>query len=53
MTDAEIRNRAEIAMRALDALEGMGDEDEQRGTLDSLIQGVNDHPLSDRKKFRE
>lgn len=52
MTEAEIRARAKEAIRALDALDDMGDEDEQRATLDALIEGVNAHPLSDRKRFR-
>lgn len=52
MTDAEIHTRAETAIRALDALDDMSDEDEQCATLDVLIQGINDHPLSERKRFR-
>jgi len=47
----EIRQRAEASIRALDALDDMGDEDEQRATLEALIEGIDAHPLSDRKRF--
>jgi excisionase family DNA binding protein len=52
MTDAEIRARAEIAIRALDAVADMGDEDEQRQTLDALMEAIDAEPLSNRKRFR-
>ena len=52
MTDAEIRARAEIAIRALDALDEMGDEEEQRQTLEALMKAIDEEPLSDRKRFR-
>ncbi len=52
MTDEEIRLRAEAAIRALDALDDMGDEDEQRQTLDALMEGIDADRLSDRKRFR-
>ena len=51
MTDAEIRARAEVAIRALDAIDDMGDAEEQRQTLDALIEALNADPLSDRKRF--
>ena len=52
MTDAEIQARAAVAIRALDAVADMGDEDEQRQTLDALMKAIDAEPLSDRKRFR-
>jgi hypothetical protein len=52
MTEEEIRARAEAAIRALDALDDMGDEDEQRETLEALIKAIDEEPLSYRKRFR-
>jgi hypothetical protein len=52
MTEAEILARAETIARGLDALDDMGDEGEQRATLNALIEGINAHPLSNRKRFR-
>ena len=52
MTDAEVRSGAVEIARGLDALDDMGDEDEQRQTLEALIQAVDEDPLSDRKRFR-
>jgi hypothetical protein len=53
MTEAEIRARAEEAIRALDALDDMGDEEEQRETLEFLMKALNEEPMSYRKRFRE
>jgi hypothetical protein len=47
----ELRERAEAAIRALDAIYDMGDEAEQRATLEALIEGIEAHPLSYRKRF--
>ncbi len=52
MTDDEIQARNEIAIRALNAIDDMGDQEEQRRTLEALIKAVDDEPLSDRKRFR-
>ena len=52
MTDDEIRARNEIAIRALNAIDDMGDEEEQRQTLEALMKAVDEEPLSDRKRFR-
>ena len=52
MTDAEVRARAEVAIRALDAIDDMGDEEEQRQTLEALMEAIDAEPLSDRKRFR-
>lgn len=50
--DAEIRSRAAEVARALDEISEMGDEQEQRKTLASLMAGMNADPLSDRPRFR-
>jgi hypothetical protein len=52
MTDAEIRARADEIARGLDALDEMGDEEEQRQTLEALMKAIDEEPLSDRKRFR-
>jgi hypothetical protein len=53
MTDEEIRARAAEIARGLDALDEMGDDEEQRQTLDALIKAIDEEPLSDRKRFRQ
>jgi hypothetical protein len=52
MTDEEIRARAAEIARGLDALDDMGDEEEQRQTLDALMKAIDEKPLSARKRFR-
>lgn len=52
LSEAEVRLRAEVAIRALDDVMQMGDEQEQRATLDALMQAIDEEPLSDRKRFR-
>ncbi len=52
MTDEEIRARAADIARGLDALDEMGDEEEQQQTLDALMKAIDDEPLSARKRFR-
>ncbi len=52
MTDAEIRARADAIARGLDALDDMGDAEEQRQTLEALIKAIDQEPLSGRKRFR-
>ena len=52
MSQEEIRARAAEIARGLDALDEMGDEHEQRKTLDALIKAVDEEPLSDRRHFR-
>jgi hypothetical protein len=51
MTDDEVRRHAEDVIRALDALDDMGEEEEQRQTLEDLIRAIDSEPLSDRKRF--
>ena len=53
MTDEEIRARATEIARGLDALDDMGDEEEQRQTLDGLMKAIDEEPLSDCKRFRQ
>jgi hypothetical protein len=52
MTDEAIRARATEIARGLDALDGMGDEEEQRQNLDALMKAIDKEPLSARKCFR-
>jgi hypothetical protein len=52
MTDEEIRVRNAEAIRALDEIATIGDEEEQRATFDALMVAIDDEPLSDRKRFR-
>jgi excisionase family DNA binding protein len=52
LSPEEARLRAEEALRALDDVAAMGDEEEQRATLDMLMQALNEEPLSDRPRFR-
>ena len=52
MTDAELQARAIEIARGLDALDDMGDKEEQRQTLEALIKAIDEEPLSDRKRFR-
>ena len=44
MTDEEIRRRNQEAIRGLQSLDDMGDEDEQRETLDALLKGLEENP---------
>jgi hypothetical protein len=46
MTDAEIRARSEEITRGLDALDDMGDVEEQRQTLEALMKAIDEEPLS-------
>ncbi len=48
-----LRERAIEVARGLDALDQMGDEDEQRQTLDALVKGIDEEPLSARPRFRQ
>ena len=52
MTDEEIRARAVEIASGLSALDEMGDEEEQRQTLDALMKAIDEEPLSARKRFR-
>ena len=52
MSEEEILARAAEIARGLDALDDMGDEEEQRQTLDALMKAIDEEPLSARKRFR-
>jgi hypothetical protein len=52
MTEDEARRRAEEAIRGLEALNDMGDEEEQRRTLEFLMEAIDEDRLSYRKRFR-
>ena len=52
LSEEEVRRRNAEAIQALDALDDMGDELEQRATLDALMAALNEGPLSDRPRFR-
>jgi hypothetical protein len=45
MTEEEIRVRNQEAIRGLEALDDMGDEDEQRETLDAIMKALDENPL--------
>ena len=49
MTVEEIRARAIEIASGLDALDDMGDQAEQRQTLDALIKAIDEEPLSPRR----
>ena len=53
MTIEEIHAQAAEIARGLDALDEMGDEQEQRQTLDALMKAVDEEPLSPRRRFRQ
>lgn len=52
-TAEEQRRHAENALRMLDSLLEMGDEQEQRETFEALRRGIDENRLSDRKRFHE
>jgi hypothetical protein len=51
LTEDEIRQRNALALAALEAVEEIGDDAEQRETLDYLIRVVDEDRLSDRLRF--
>lgn len=51
MSEAEVRARAAAIARGLGALDDMGDQAEQRETLDFLMTAVDEDRLSDRRRF--
>jgi len=53
MTVEEIHAQAVAIARGLDALDDMGEEDEQRQTLDALMKAIDEEPLSPRRRFRQ
>jgi hypothetical protein len=53
MTVEEIHAQAVEIARGLDALDDMGDEEEQRQTLSALMKAIDEEPLSPRRRFRQ
>jgi hypothetical protein len=53
MTVEEIQAQAVEIARGLNALDDMGDEDEQRETLNALMKAIDEEPLSPRRRFRQ
>jgi hypothetical protein len=51
LTEDEVRERNARALAAVDAIEQIGDDAEQRETLDDLMRGVDEDRLSDRPRF--
>jgi len=51
MADEEERRRAAEALRALDLLAIMGDDEEQVETFAALVEAVDRDRLSDRRRF--
>lgn len=51
LTPEEIAQRTALALQALESLEDMGGEDEQRETFAYLARVVNEDRLSDRPRF--
>jgi len=52
MTEEEILQRNAGAIRALDEVAEMGDEEEQRATLEALMIAIDEEPLCARRRFR-
>lgn len=51
LTESEVRQRNLVALAALYAVEQIGDDAEQRETLDDLRRDVDDDRLSARPRF--
>jgi hypothetical protein len=51
LSEDEIRERNAKALEALDAIEEIGDDEEQRDTLGYLMRVVDEDRLSDRPRF--
>jgi hypothetical protein len=51
LTEEEVRQRNALALAALDAVREIGDEVEQRETLEYLIRVIDEDRLSDRPRF--
>lgn len=51
LTESEVRERNLVALAALDAVGQIGDDAEQRETLDDLRRDVDDDRLSARPRF--
>jgi hypothetical protein len=52
MSEDEILEQNAGAIRALDEVAEIGDEQEQRATLEALMTAIDEEPLSARRRFR-
>jgi excisionase family DNA binding protein len=52
LEDEERRRQAE-ALRALDDLDAMGDDDEHEATFAALVEGLDQNRMSSRRRFAE
>lgn len=50
--EEDARRRIALALQALDAIDSIGDEEEQRATYETLKQAIDEDGLSRRKRFR-
>jgi excisionase family DNA binding protein len=53
LSPEQARLRAEEALRALDDVATIGDEEERRATFEALRQALNEEPMSNRPRFRQ
>jgi hypothetical protein len=53
MTVEQIHAQAIEIARGLDALDDMGEEEEQRQALSALMKAMDDESLSARRRFRQ
>jgi hypothetical protein len=52
MTDAEIRSRAQVAIKALEQIADDVDETDTDEMCEAIERGIDEDRLSDRKRFR-
>lgn len=52
MTDAEIRSRAEVAIRVLERIADDVDDTDSDEMCEAVERGIDEDRLSDRKRFR-
>jgi hypothetical protein len=52
LTPEEIRQRAALAIQAMESLDDIGDEAEHRESLAFLTRALNESPMSNRPRFR-
>ena len=52
MIDAEVRARVRVVIQALDEAADVTDETDTDEVWERFTRGIDEHPLSDRKRFR-
>jgi hypothetical protein len=52
MSDAEIRSRAQVAIKALEQIADDVDENDTEEMCEAIERGIDEDRLSDRKRFR-